>query len=82
MATVMPNRPVNFRLPQWVLEFLESRAKERNASKTQIVVEAVSCLRDRDLAALMEEGYREMAEDSRATAEASLPAAIETLPEW
>jgi len=34
------------------------------------------------LAALMEEGYREMAEDSLAFAEATLPATAETLPEW
>jgi hypothetical protein len=82
MAAVMPNKPATFRLPQWVLDFLESRAEERRASKTEIVVEAVACLRDRELEALMREGYREMAEESRATAEASLPTAAETLPEW
>ena len=82
MATVMPNKPANFRLPQWVLDYLEHRAEERHESKTQVVVEAVTCLRDRELAALMEEGYREMAEDSLAMAEASLSSSVETLPEW
>jgi hypothetical protein len=82
MATVMPNKPANFRLPQWVLDFVEHRAAERNESKTQVIVEAVACLRDREIAALMDEGYREMAEETLATSEAALPAAIETLPEW
>jgi len=51
-------------------------------SKTQVLIEAVTCLRDREIAALMEEGYREMAEESLALSEAALPAAIETLPDW
>lgn len=82
MGTVMPSKPANFRLPQWALDFLERTAEERQESKTQIVVEAVACLRDRELAMLMEEGYREMAEEARTLAEGSLSAAAETLPEW
>jgi predicted transcriptional regulator len=82
MATVMPSKPATFRLPQWVHEFLERMADEEQASKTDVVVQAVACLREREVAALMAEGYREMAEDSLATAEASLPASVETLPEW
>jgi hypothetical protein len=82
MATVMPSKPANFRLPQWALEFLESKAEERHESKTQIVVEAVALMRDRELALLMEEGYREMADEAHALAEGSLSAAAETVPEW
>lgn len=82
MAVPAPNRPVNFRLPQWVIDFLETCAAERSVSKTQVLIEAVTCLRDREIAALMEEGYREMAEESLALSEAALPAAIETLPDW
>lgn len=82
MATAMPNKPVNFRLPQWVIDYLETRAAERDESKTQVIVEAVACLRDHETAALMEEGYRELAEEALAIAEGSLPAAVETLPEW
>ena len=82
MPTTLPNKPVNFRLPQWVIDFLETRAAETNETKTQVIVEAVACLRDREIAALMEEGYREMSEQSLSMAEESLPAAIETLPDW
>lgn len=82
MATVMPSKPASFRLPQWVLDFLERKAEERQESKTQIVVEAVACLRDHESAMLMEEGYREMAQEARTLAEGSLSAAAETLPEW
>ncbi len=82
MASAMPNKPVNFRLPQWVIDYLETRSSERNESKTQVIVQAVACLRDQETAALMEEGYREMAVEWLALAEGSLPAALETLPEW
>lgn len=78
----MPSKPANFRLPQWVIDFLERKAEEQQESKTQIVVEAVTCLRDRELAALMEEGYRELADDALEAAEAALPLAVGTLPEW
>ena len=82
MATGMPSKPATFRLPQWALDFLEGEAEQRQQSKTQIVLEAVTLLRDQELALLMEEGYREMADEARTMAEASLPAAAETLPEW
>jgi hypothetical protein len=36
--------------------------------------------RDRELATLMQEGYREMAEETLDLAESNLPAAAETLP--
>jgi hypothetical protein len=82
VATVMPSKPANFRLPQWALDFLERKAEERHESKTQIVVEAISLMRDREMAVLMEEGYREMADEACTLAEGSLSAAAETLPEW
>ncbi|MCX6365024.1 MAG: hypothetical protein NTW58_12830, partial [Actinobacteria bacterium] len=62
MAAVMPSKPATFRLPQWALDYLERKAEECQESKTQIVVEAVALMRDRELALLMEEGYREMAD--------------------
>ena len=82
MATVMPSKPANYRLPQWAIDFIEREAEERRQTRTQIVIEAVACLRDRELATLMQEGYREMADESRDLAESNLPAAAETLPEW
>jgi hypothetical protein len=82
MATVMPRKAATFRLPQWALDFLEHKAEERQESKTQIVLEALALMRDRELAMLMEEGYRETADESRTSAEGSFAAAAETLPEW
>jgi hypothetical protein len=82
MAIVTPSKPATFRLPQWALEYLDRAAAERHESKTQIVVEAVALMRDREMALLMEEGYREMADEARALAESSLSVATETLPEW
>lgn len=82
MPAAVPNRPMNFRLPQWVIDFLEVRATERDQTKTQVLAEAVACLRDREIAVLMEEGHRETAEEGLVLSEGSLPAVIETLPEW
>ena len=82
MATVMPNKPANYRLPQWALDFIEREAQERRQTRTQIVIEAIECLRARELAALMREGYREMADEALDMAENNLPSAAETLPEW
>jgi hypothetical protein len=88
MAAVTPSgsrpdsRPVNFRLPEWVIEYLAARAAARGTTKTRIVIEAVAALRDREREALMEEGYRDRGDELLEAAEASLPAAAETLPEW
>jgi len=84
MATVTPggSTPATFRLPEWVIEYLASRAKTRRETKTQVLVEAVRCLRDHEVAALMEEGYRDRAREAVELAETTLPAAVETLPEW
>lgn len=75
-------RPVNFRLPEWVIAYLTERAEARRTTKTQVLVEAVDCLRERERAALMAEGYADRGEDAVELAEAALPAAAETLPEW
>lgn len=75
-------RPVNFRLPEWVIAYLAERAEMRRTTKTQVLVEAVDCLRERERAALMAEGYVDRGEDAVELAETALPAAAETLPEW
>ena len=82
MANAEQSKPVSFRLPEWVLDFIDARSAECKEPKTQVIVEAITCLRDRELAALMQDGYREMAAESLDLAESSLPAATETLPEW
>ena len=82
MANAEQSKPVSFRLPKWVLDFIDARSAECKEPKTQVIVEAIACLRDRELAALMQDGYREMAGESLNLAESNLPAATETLPEW
>ncbi len=73
--------PVNFRLPDWVVSFLATRAEALHTTKTQVLIEAVACLRDRDLQTLMAEGYRDRGDELLELSESALPAAAETLPE-
>ena len=56
-----PTRPVQVRLPEPVDQLLTRLARERGASKTQIVVEALACLEQQVLEQQMEAGYRELA---------------------
>jgi hypothetical protein len=82
VSYVLPSRPAQFRLPQWVHDYLEERSAAKEETKTQVVIEAIECLRQRELEALMAEGYREQAASSRELAEEMLPAGAETLHSW
>jgi hypothetical protein len=75
-------RPVQFRLPPWAAEFLEDQARTTGKTKTQVVIEAISCLRSRETKELMREGYVAMRERGRDLAEEGMAAGSETLPEW
>lgn len=75
-------KPVQFRLPVWAREFLEEQSRQAGSTKTEVVVEALQCLREKELAALMAEGYRELAQYNKQLAEESIEIAAETLPEW
>lgn len=75
-------RQAQFRLPLWAAEFVDHRARQRAQTKTQVVVEALAYLRDRDLDELMEEGYRERSPLGEQIAEAALAAGAEALDEW
>src|SRR5664280_2391612 len=57
----IPTRPVQVRLPEPVDEFLTGLARDRGESKTQIVTEALECLRQQLLERHMETGYRDLA---------------------
>ncbi len=81
MATVM-RKPTTFRLPTSVDEFLTEKANEWQTTKTDVLIEAVNCLRKRDIETLMAEGYREWAGNDLRIAQASLEIATESLPEW
>ena len=73
---------VTVRLPESLSEFLNKRVEEGHGTKTQIVISALECLREREREKLMEEGYRAMGEFDRALAEADMGAGAESVPEW
>ena len=73
--------PVQVRLPEPVNAFLTELAHERHESKTDIVVEALECLRQHLLEQKMEEGYREIGDSQLEYVEAALKLASEVLPD-
>ena len=75
------SKPYNFRLPPAACQFLEEQAQASGESKTQVVVEALECLHQRQREELMAQGYQEFAQWNSALAESALPAAREALPE-
>jgi len=75
-------RPFNVRLPLWAVDYLEKRSSETGVTKTQVLIEAISCLRAEHVRALMHEGYEEMRELDRQMADDDLAANAENLPEW
>jgi len=75
-------KPVQFRLPAWARDFLDEQSRQMSATKTDVVVVALECLREKEMAALMAEGYRELADLHSEMAEESVAIAGETLPEW
>jgi hypothetical protein len=82
MAYAYPTHPVNVRLPEWAFEVVEKRRESTKESRTDVIVAAIDCLREKEIRELMAEGYREQAEDAHAIAESMLSAAAEILPEW
>lgn len=75
-------RPAQFRLPEWAYTFVEERASASGSTKTEVVLEALECLRQREIEELMAEGYAARASESRKLAEVGLRAAEESWPEW
>jgi len=75
-------RQAQFRLPIWVNEYLAQRATRTGRTRTDVVIEAVACLREREEAESMEVGYREQAALSTDIAEEAIAVASEVLDEW
>lgn len=76
-----PTRALQVRLPLDADEFLTTLARERGESKTQVVVEALACLREQLVERSMEAGYRELAGADDDLVRAALDAALETIPD-
>jgi len=77
----IPTRPVQVRLPEPVDDFLTGLAQERGESKTQIVQEALECLRQQLLERRMEAGYRELSGEQSQLVTAGLAASLPAIPD-
>ena len=75
-------RPAQFRLPEWAFLYVEERAATTGSTKTEVILEALESLRQRETEELMAEGYIARAAENRALAESGLKAAEESWPEW
>jgi len=73
-------KPFNIRLPAWAVDYINRRSTERGTTKTQVVVEALSCLRANDVQGLMRLGYEEMREINSRMAEEGIAASTECIP--
>ena len=76
----MPTRPVQVRLPEPADAFLAALAEERGETKTEVVVEALECLRQQLIERRMEAGYRDLADEERQLVTAGLAASLPTIP--
>ena len=61
--------------------FLTALAEERGETKTEIVVEALECLRRQLIERRMEAGYRDLADEERQLVTAGLAASLPTIPD-
>ena len=82
MSYSSSSRPAQFRFPEWAHLFVEERAAAAGSTKTEVVLEALECLRQREVDEHMAEGYMARAAESREIAEGGLKAAEESWPQW
>lgn len=79
-----PSRPAQFRLPAWAQEFVARESSDRGVSKTDIVLDALDCLKRTRLQEDMKRGYLDMAEEDARMARGWEPALMDGLEdeEW
>ncbi len=70
---------VTISLPQERLDYADRLAKERSTTRSGVIASLLEKEEQARLHALMEEGYREMAEENRRLAEEAFPLAVEML---
>lgn len=75
-------KPVQYRLPQPIVDYVAERSERLGTTKTAVIVEAVTCLMHQESEGLMREGYREMSDLNLRVAEEGLAGSDDTLPEW
>ena len=78
MATTMENITVS--VPSRLVSFLEEIVKEEKTNRSKVISRCIEDMARKRTIKLMEEGYREMADENRLLAEQSLSIALETWP--
>lgn len=70
---------VTVSLPRKLLDYADWLAKERATTRSGVIAELLQREEEARTRALMEEGYREMAEENRRLAEEAFPVAAEII---
>jgi metal-responsive CopG/Arc/MetJ family transcriptional regulator len=70
---------VTISLPTPLLDFADLLAKEQSTSRSGVIATLLGKEEEARIQALMEEGYREMAEENRRLAEEAFPQAAEMM---
>lgn len=78
MATTMENITVS--VPSRLVSFLEEIVKEEKTNRSKVISRCIEDMARKRTIKLMEEGYREMADENRLLAEQSLSIVHETWP--
>jgi Arc/MetJ-type ribon-helix-helix transcriptional regulator len=73
---------ITVRLPKSLVDFVDRKAQDEGATRTDVLIDAISCLKARDMEALMAEGCRDRADLDLRIAEENLAIGAESLPEW
>jgi len=78
MTTTMENITVS--VPSRLVSVVEEIVKEEKTNRSRVVSRCLENMARERMIKLMEEGYREMANENRVLAEQSLSIALETWP--
>lgn len=70
---------ITISLPRNLVEYADKLAQERSTTRSGVIAELLSKEEQARIHALMEEGYREMAEENRCLAEEALPLISESI---
>lgn len=81
MAEYTP-KPSQFRLPAWAQQFLAEESAAKGSTKTDVLLEALECLKQRRLEDDLREGYLEMAEHDLEEAKAWEGTLKDGLDDW
>lgn len=78
MPSTMEN--ISVTVPSRLVSFIEEIVKEEKTNRSKVISRCIEDMVKKRIMKLMEEGYREMADENRLLAEQSLSIAPETWP--